>query len=240
MSERLEIQEQWAAVDRYIADLLVPSDAVLDSVLKESSRAGLPPYNVSPCQGKFLMLMAQAVRASRILEIGTLGGYSTIWLARSLPANGQLVTLEVDPKHAEVARRNFVQAGLNDVIQLRVGPALDTLPKILEDRCGPFDLIFIDADKQNNASYFAWAMKLSRPGSMIIVDNVIRDGAVVNSGSADPSVLGVRRLNELIASEKRVEATAIQTVGIKGYDGFAIAMVKGKAERHEPKEQEGC
>jgi predicted O-methyltransferase YrrM len=217
-------QEQWTAVDRYITDLLVPSDPALDAALQTSAAAGLPPHNVSPNQGKLLLLLAQIQRARTILEIGTLGAYSTIWLARSLPPDGRLVTLEADPKHAEVARANIAHAGLSDVVELRLGRALDTLPQLAAEGRDPFDLIFIDADKPSNPDYFAWALKLSRPGSLIIADNVVRNGAVVDAKSSDPSVQGVRRFNELLASP-RVSATAIQTVGSKGYDGFAIAIV---------------
>jgi predicted O-methyltransferase YrrM len=219
------MQERWTAVDRYFSDLLVPPDAVLDAVLAASTAAGLPPINVAPNQGKLLHLLAQVQGARRILEIGTLGGYSTIWLARALPGGGRLVTLELDLKHAEVARENFARAGLARVIELRVGPALDTLPQIAAEKPEPFDLIFIDADKVSTADYFAWALKLSRPGGLIIVDNVVRKGAVVDARSEDPSVRGVRRFNEMLAAEKRVSATALQTVGCKGYDGFALVRV---------------
>ena len=221
-------QEQWTAVDRYITDLLVPPDPALDAALEASAEAGLPAINVTPNQGKLLHLLARVQGARKILEVGTLGGYSTIWLARALPADGYLVTLEVDPSHAEVARANFARADLLDVIDLRLGPALETLPQLFAEGRGPFDLIFIDADKPSNADYFAWALKLSRRGSLIIVDNVVRKGAVIDPGSDDPTVLGVRRFNEALAAEPRVSATAIQTVGSKGYDGFAIALVTGE------------
>ncbi len=218
-------QEQWTAVDHYITELLVPPDSALDAALQASAAANLPPHNVSPNQGKLLLLLAQVQGARTILEIGTLGGYSTIWLARALHAGGRLVTLEADPRHAEVARANIARADLSDIVELRIGQALDTLPQLAAEGCGPFDLIFIDADKQNNPSYFAWALKLSRSGSLIVVDNVVRNGAVVDAKSDDPSVQGVRRFNELLAAEPRVSATAIQTVGSKGYDGFVIALV---------------
>ncbi len=218
-------QEQWTAVDRYFTDLLVPSDPALDTALQTSAAAGLPPHNVSPNQGKLLLLLAQIQGAQSILEIGTLGGYSTIWLARALPSDGRLITLEADPKHAEIARANIAYAGLSDVVDLRLGKALSTLPQIAAEGHGPFDLIFIDADKPSNPEYFAWALKLSRRGSLIIADNVVRNGAVIDANSNDPSVQGVRRFNELLASEPRVSATAIQTVSSKGYDGFAIAIV---------------
>ncbi|WP_437729495.1 O-methyltransferase [Sorangium sp. So ce861] len=218
-------QEQWSAVDRYITDLLVPPDAALAAALDASAAAGLPPINVAPNQGKLLNLLARIHGARTILEIGTLGGYSTIWLARALPAGGRLITLESEPKHAEVARANLDRAGVADRVELRLGRALDTLPKLAVEGRGPFDLIFIDADKPSNPDYFAWALKLSRRGSVIVIDNVVRRGAVVDPGSADPNVQGVRRLYELLAAEPRVSATAFQTVGIKGYDGLAVALV---------------
>jgi predicted O-methyltransferase YrrM len=220
-------QEKWSAVDRYITDLLVPSDPALDAALRASAAAGLPPINVAPNQGKLLMLLAQAQGARNILEIGTLGGYSTIWLARALPADGRLITLEFDPKHAEVARANIERAGLADVVEVRLGRALDTLKQLAAENRGPFDLIFIDADKSGYPDYFPWALKLSRPGSMIIADNVVRNGAVIDADSSDPNVQGMRRFNELLAAEPRVSATVIQTVGSKGYDGFAIVLVTG-------------
>jgi predicted O-methyltransferase YrrM len=225
-------QERWTEVDRYITGKFLRSDPGLDAALRASAEAGLPPINVSPPQGMLLMLLARAMGARRILEIGTLGGYSTIWLARALPAGGLLTTLELDPKHAKVAAANIRRAGLSRVVEIRQGPALETLPKLQAERKDPFDLFFIDADKPSNADYFAWAVKLSRPGSLIIVDNVIRDGAVVDARSRDPDVGGVQRLNDMIAAEPRVIATEIQTVGSKGYDGFAMALVvplaKGK------------
>ena len=218
-------QEQWTAVDRYFADLLVPPDAALEAALQASVAAGLPPINVSPNQGKLLQLLARIQNARTILEIGTLGGYSTIWLARALPPGGRLVTLEADPKHAEVARANLARAGLAGVVELRLGHALDTLPQLVKEGRGPFDLIFIDADKPGYADYLAWALKLSRVSSLIIADNVVRRGAVVDAVSADAMVQGVRRFNAMLAAEPRVSATAIQTVSSKGYDGFAIAVV---------------
>ena len=218
-------QEQWTAVDEYIADLLVPADAGLDAALAASAAAGLPQVQISPMQGKLLQLLARGLQARAILEIGTLGGYSTIWLARALPAEGRMVTLEIDSGHADVARTNIARAGLADLVELRLGPALHTLPQLAAESRGPFDLVFIDADKVHNADYFTWAVRLSRPGSLIIVDNVVRDGAVLDATSLDPAVQGVRRLNALLAAEPRVSATAIQTVGSKGYDGFAIALV---------------
>jgi predicted O-methyltransferase YrrM len=218
-------QEQWTAVDRYITELLVPADAVLEAALQASAAAGLPPISVSPNEGKLLHLLARMQGARRILEIGTLGGYSTIWLARAVPAGGQLVTLEVEARHAEVARGNFARAGLTAVVDLRVGRALDSLPRLAAEGRGAFDFIFIDADKAGTADYFAWALKLSRRGSVIVVDNVVRKGEVANAGSTDASVQGIRRFNEVLAAERRVSATAIQTVGCKGYDGFALAVV---------------
>src|SRR5262245_31167059 len=218
-------QERWTAVDRYISDVLELGDAALDAAVAASNAAGLPDIQVSPSQGKLLMILAQLCGARRILEIGTLGGYSAIWLARALPPGGRLVTLESEPKHAEVARANVVRAGFADVVDVRVGKALDTLPQLSREKLGPFDLIFVDADKPSIPDYFTWSLQLSRPGSLIIVDNVVRDGAVADADSSDPSVRGVRRLNEMLASEPRVTATVIQTVGGKGYDGFAVALV---------------
>ncbi len=218
-------QEQWTAVDRYVADLLVPPDPALDEALRASEAAGLPAINVTPGLGKLLHLLARVREARSILEIGTLGGYSTIWLARALPPGGSLITLEADPQHAAVARANLARAGLAAVVEVRVGRALDTLPQLEAEGRGPFDLVFIDADKPSTPDYFGWALKLSRPGSLIVVDNVVRDGALADAASRDPNVEGVRRLHELIAAEPRVSATAIQTVGSKGYDGFALALV---------------
>jgi predicted O-methyltransferase YrrM len=219
--------QTWTAVDQYIVDHIVPSDAALDEALRASTAGGLPAINVSPAQGKMLMLFAKLAQARAILEIGTLGGYSTIWLARALAPGGRLVTLEYEPKHAEVARANLARAGLSDVVDVRVGAALDTLPKIAAEGLGPFDVFFIDADKPNNPRYFEWALKLARPGSLIIVDNVIRDGQIVDPKNADPRVQGTRALYEMLAKEPRVSATAIQTVGNKGYDGFVMAIVTG-------------
>jgi predicted O-methyltransferase YrrM len=220
-------QAQWTEVDDYFAELFVPPDPVLDAALAASDAAGLPAINVAPNQGKLLMLFARMKGARRILEIGTLGGYSTIWLARALPPDGRLVTLEADAHYAEVARANIARAGLSDIVELRLGPALDTLAALVKEKAQPFDLIFIDADKPNNPRYFAFALELSRPGTLIVADNVVREGAVARKGSRDPGVEGIRRFNELMAAEPRVSATAIQTVGSKGYDGFAIALVTG-------------
>jgi predicted O-methyltransferase YrrM len=215
----------WSAVDRYITDRLVGPDPALDAALEASAAAGLPSINVTPNQGKFLHLLARIQGARSILEIGTLGGYSTIWLARALPAGGRLVTLESDPKHAAVARGNFARAGLSGTIELLEGRALNTLPRMASERLGPFDFVFIDADKASIPEYFEWALKLARPGSVILVDNVVRSGAVIDAASADPSVQGVRRFNEVLSSDPRVSATTLQTVGSKGYDGFTLAVV---------------
>ncbi len=218
-------QELWTAVDKYINGMLIPSDPVLEAAVRASTEAGLPSIQVSPSQGKLLHLLARSVGARNILEIGTLGGYSTIWMGRALPPGGRLLTLEADAKHAEVARTNFARAGLEKTIELRLGPALNTLPQVAAEGRGPFDLIFIDANKSTMAEYFDWALKLTRPGSLIISDNVIHDGAVIDAASADPDIQGVRRFNERVAAERRVSATEIQTVGSKGYDGFALALV---------------
>jgi predicted O-methyltransferase YrrM len=215
--------EKWTAVDRYITELIVQPDAVLNAALEASIAAGLPEISVTPGQGKLLYLLARIRKANRILEIGTLGGYSTIWLARALSPSGRLVTLESDPSHAAAARGNIARAGLTEVVDLRVGMALDTLPALTAEG-QRFDLTFIDADKPNIPDYFEWAMKLSNPASLIIVDNVVRDGAVLDEKSGDPSIRGVRRFNELLAADKRVSATTIQTVGSKGYDGFTIVL----------------
>lgn len=219
-------QEQWSAVDDYFAQLLVQSDAVLEESLAASKAAGLPAIHVSPTQGKFLMLLAMISRAKRVLEIGTLGGYSTIWLARGLPADGKVVTLEFDPKHAAIARQNFARAGIEQKIDLRLGRALETLPLIEDEAGGPFDLIFIDADKISTCDYFQWSLKLSRSGTVIVIDNVVREGEIVNAQSSDGNVQALRRLNQMLSREPRVTSTAIQTVGGKGYDGFAMVVVK--------------
>ncbi|WP_237151658.1 O-methyltransferase [Oryzibacter oryziterrae] len=217
--------KHWTAVDTYITDQLIPADAALDAALSANQKAGLPAHDVSPPQGKFLQLLALAIGARRILEIGTLGGYSTIWLARALPDGGRLVTLEAEPRHAEVARGNIARAGLTHLIDLRVGPALDHLPAIEAEALGPFDLVFIDADKPNNPAYLEWALRLTRPGSLIIGDNVVRDGAVVDPDYPDARVQGIRRFFDDIAANPRLSATALQTVGAKGWDGFAMALV---------------
>ena len=217
------VQEQWTAVDAYLTGLLVPSDPALDAALQASAAAGLPPIHVAPNQGKLLHLLARLQGARAILELGTLGGYSTIWLARALPPGGRLITLEADPRHAEVARANIARAGLAQVVELRLGPALDTLPQLAAEGRGPFDLIFIDADKPGYPDYLAWALRLSRRGSLIIADNVVRNGAVVDAASIWDYVR--RGGSLLLAAEQRVSATVLQTVGSKGYDGLAFALV---------------
>jgi predicted O-methyltransferase YrrM len=242
-------QEQWTAVDSYIADRLIGADPALDAAVKASAAAGLPPIAVSPNQGKLLHLLARAVRARTILELGTLGGYSTIWLARALPHDGSLITLEADPGYAEVARVNIVNARLSDLVELRVGRALDTLPKLAAEGPDPFDLVFIDADKRSTPEYFMWALELSHPGSLIVTDNVIRDGALIDAASVDPVVQGARRFHDLLAAdrsgEQRVSATTIQTVGSKGYDGFTLALVtpvaRGRTDRtpYDPRSHDG-
>lgn len=218
-------ENNWTEVDNFITDLFVNPDTVLDAAMKASEKAGLPEIEVSPSYGKLLFLLAKMIGARRILEVGTLGGYSTIWMARALPKDGRLISLEFDPKHAEVARKNVANAGFAEIVEVRVGRALGSLPKIAAAGEGPFDLIFLDADKPNNPAYFEWALKLSRKGSLIVADNVVRYGALIDGKSTDPSVKGVRNFLEIIAREKRVSATAIQTVGVKGHDGFALALV---------------
>lgn len=215
------------AIDTFFARWLLPADDALDRALEQSAEAGLPAIHVAPNQGKLLMLLARAMGARRILEVGTLGGYSTIWLGRALPEGGQLITLEREAKHAEVARTNLERAGLMGRVELREGPALETLPQLEAEGGAPFDLCFIDADKPSNPDYFHWALRLSRVGSVIIVDNVVRGGAVVSEASDDPRVRGVRALLDLVAAEPRVDATVLQTVGSKGHDGWLVALVVG-------------
>ncbi len=217
--------EVWTAVDEYLAPRLAAQDEVLDAAITASRDAELPEIAVSANQGKLLQVLARSVQAKAILEVGTLGGYSTIWLARALAEGGRVVTLEADPKHAEVARTNFTQAGLADRIDLRLGLAIETLPKLAEEGVGPFDFVFIDANKEQIPDYFAWALKLSRPGSLIVVDNVVRQGEVAIADSDDEKVIGCQRLIELLAKEARVAATVVQTVGAKGHDGLALATV---------------
>jgi predicted O-methyltransferase YrrM len=217
--------QTWTAVDAYIEESVGASDEALEAALDASTASGLPAISVTPAQGKLLNLLTRLHRVRNILEIGTLGGYSTIWLARALPTGGRLITLEADPKHAEVARANIARAGLGAVVEVRVGPALETLPALAGGEAAPFDLVFIDADKPNTAAYFAWALRLTRPGGLIITDNVVRNGAVADAASADPNVQGVRRFLEAQAAAPGVEATVLQTVGSKGYDGLAFALV---------------
>lgn len=216
-------QEEWSEVDRYISQHFVPADPALEAALAASDAAGLPQINVAPNQGKLLQLLAHSIGARKILEIGTLGGYSTIWLARALPPGGRLITLEFNPAFAEVARANIARAGLADRVEIRIGPALESLPKL--EGSAPFDLIFIDADKENNSAYFRWALKLARVGSLIIVDNVVREGGVIDQSRRDAHIEGVRDFYATAAAETRMSMTAIQTVGAKGYDGFAIGLV---------------
>jgi predicted O-methyltransferase YrrM len=218
-------QERWAAVDEYVSGLLAPHDQALDAALSAAEEAGLPPIQVSPPQGKLLYMLAKTVGAKMILEFGTLAGYSTIWLGRALADGGRLVTLEADPGYADVARKNIARAGLDDVVDLRVGPALDALPALETEGAGPFDLTFIDADKVHSPDYFAWSLERSRGGSLIIIDNVVRDGTLAEADSDDATIQAQRRLHEMLAAEPRVDATTIQTVGGKGYDGFAIALL---------------
>jgi predicted O-methyltransferase YrrM len=218
-------QEHWYAVDTYIDALLVEQDDALSGVPASITQAGLPQISVSPSQGKFLMLLAKAIGARSILEIGTLGGFSTIWLARGLPKDGHLITLEIDPKASDVARGNLRQAGVDELVDVRLGSAHDTLAQLIEEGAGPFDVIFIDADKVSYPDYLALSMRLVRPGSLIVADNVVRDGEVIDSGSEDPNIQGVRRFNEMVAADERLDGTILQTVGSKGYDGFAFALV---------------
>jgi predicted O-methyltransferase YrrM len=212
----------WGSVDDFFSGHLLAPDPVLDAALEANALAGLPAIDVTPAQGKLLHLLARSVGARRILEVGTLGGYSTIWLARALPADGELVTCEINPDHADVARSNLARAGLEPRVDIRVGPAIETLPGL----DGPFDLVFVDADKPSNPDYFREALRLSRPGTVIVVDNVVRGGRVADAGSDDPAVVGTRTLADVVGREPRVDATVIQTVGPKGYDGFLLALVR--------------
>jgi predicted O-methyltransferase YrrM len=220
-------QDQWTAVDHYITDKLHAPDAALETAMKANAAAGLPAIDVSPNQGKLLHLLALAKGARRILEIGTLGGYSTIWLARALPAGGRLVTLEVEPKHAAVAQGNLDRAGLSGVAEIRVGPAAESLARLVKEDAAPFDLIFIDADKESMPGYLESSLKLSKRGTLIIADNVVREGVILDAANTDPAVKGVRSMFTMMGAEPRLSATAIQTVGVKGYDGFALAVVVG-------------
>lgn len=224
---------QWTAVERFLNQYFVPPDPALEEALAASAAAGLPAIEVAPNHGKLLHLLARIQGARRILEIGTLGGYSTIWLARALPPDGLLVTLELEPRNAELAKSNIARAGVADRVQIRVGRALDTLPKLEAEGLAPFDFFFVDADKRSNPDYLEWALRLARPGSVIVVDNVVRDGAVADAKIRDPDLEGIRRFNEVIASDPRLSATAIQTVCSKGYDGFAIAFVNADAGANE-------
>ena len=216
----------WSAVDEFITGALIPADEALAAALRDTEAAGLPPINVTPAQGRLLHLLAQTQGAKSILEVGTLGGYSTIWLARALPLGGRMLTLELNPGTAKVARANLARAGLDAIVEVRVGPALDSLRELCARKPAPFDLVFIDADKVNNPAYFRAALELTRSGSLIIVDNVVRDGEILDEHSGDASVRGTRELYAVMGAEPRVTATAIQTVGAKGYDGFAIARVR--------------
>ncbi len=218
-------KQLWTAVDQYTTNLLMPPDPALDAALAASDAAGLPSISVSPSQGKLLMLLARLAGASRILEIGTLGGYSSIWLARALGSGGRLITLEANPRHAEVARANIAHAGFASVVEVRLGDARAGIQQLAAEGSGPFDLIFIDADKQSIPHYLEWSLRLSRRGSLIVVDNVIRDGALIDAKSKDANVQGARRMHEMLAAEPRVSATTLQTVGSKGYDGFTLALV---------------
>ena len=218
-------EDLWTEVDQYFSGKLLPKDPILDAAIESAEKAGLPPIAVSPNQGKFLHMLAQLIGARAILELGTLGGYSTIWLARGMRSGGRLTTIELDPKHAEVARSNISRAGLKDVVEIRIGSALDVLPQLSAEKRGPFDLIFIDADKQNIPAYFEWSMKLSHPGTVIIVDNVVRDGEVIDPNSPDDRIAGVRKFVDVLAADSRASATTIQTVGTKGYDGFTMVLV---------------
>jgi len=215
----------WTEVDNYLTETLIPADPILEAALAANAAAGLPSIDVSPTQGKWLHLLAKIKGATRILEIGTLGGYSTIWLARALPPEGRLITLEFNPRHAAVAEQNIARAGLSHLVEIRIGAAADSLAQLHTEDATPFDLIFIDADKPNNPTYLEWALKFSRVGTLIVVDNVIRDGEVANPASTDPSITGTRTMFEMLAANRRLQSTALQTVGSKGYDGFAIALV---------------
>ncbi|MEU6282218.1 O-methyltransferase [Streptomyces sp. NPDC047028] len=215
----------WDDVDNYFSGHLSPDDEALEAAFRDSEAAGLPAISVTPAQGKLLQILAQVQGARTILEIGTLGGYSTIWMGRALPEDGRLISLEYSAKHAEVATRNLARAGLERVAEVRVGPALESLPKLADENPAPFDLVFIDADKANNAHYVEWALRLTRAGSLIVLDNVVRGGRVLNADSTEPDVVGTRAALDLIATHPRLTGTAIQTVGSKGHDGFALARV---------------
>lgn len=219
------MEAQWNAVEQYFTSWLIPDQPVLEEAIQAMQQAGLPAIQISPAEGQLLSILARSIKARTILEIGTLGGYSAIWLARTLPIDGKMVTLEANPKHADVARANIANAGLSGQVQVRVGPALDHLPNLLKEFGAAFDFVFIDADKPNNKAYFEWAVKLTHPGSMIIIDNVVRSGEVANLASRDSSVQGVHQLMPALAAASAISAAAVQTVGSKGYDGFAICLV---------------
>lgn len=223
----MEGTDRWAAVDEYVGGLLAPHDEALEAALRTSADAGLPEIQVSPPQGKLLQLLVRAIGARTVLEFGTLGGYSTIWLARGLPADGRLITLEADSAYAEVARRNISRAGMDHLVDLRIGPALDQLPGLADEEIGPLDFTFIDADKASTPDYFAWALDRTRPGGLMVADNVVRGGTLAVADGGDPKMEAQRRLHEMISTDPRVEGTTIQTVGAKGYDGFALALVVG-------------
>jgi predicted O-methyltransferase YrrM len=225
--EAMMTQDQWTAVDRYFDGLFAPTDPALDAAIRATLEAGMPTINVTPGQGALLRLLARLVDAHAILEIGTLGGYSAIWLARGLAAGGRMISLEVSPAHAEVARANLARAGLAEVVAVRLGSALDSLPQLAAEGAGPFDLVFIDADKASTPDYLTWALRLTKPGSLIVIDNVVRGGAVSDPASEDPDVRGIQRALVMIAEEPRLTAAAFQLVGNKGYDGMAIALVTG-------------
>jgi predicted O-methyltransferase YrrM len=218
-------QEIWEAVDKFLDKMMIPHDSALEDALAAAAAAKLPAIQVSSVQGKFLHLLARILGARNILEIGTLGGYSTIWMARALPEGGRIITLEADPKHADVAKKNFARAGVESKVELRLGKALDTLPQVAADGLGPFDLFFIDANKSNMPEYFEWSLKLARKGSVIIADNVVREGAILDANSKDADIQGIRRFLEMVGKEKRVSGTALQTVSTKNYDGFAVVLV---------------
>jgi len=224
-AENKASEQLWRDVDSYVVERLGASDHVLEEMLADSAAAGLPEIAVSAVQGKFLHLLTRAMGARSVLEVGTLGGYSTVWFARALPPGGRVVTLEVDPKHAEVARANVALAGVGDLVDVRLGPALDTIQTLIDESGGPFDVVFVDADKENNVRYVRMALELSRPGTVVVVDNVIRGGAVVNANDDDPRVQGTRALFDYLATEPRLDCTALQTVGAKGHDGFLLGLV---------------
>jgi predicted O-methyltransferase YrrM len=225
MARKKSGQPLWTAVDRYLGEVLAPTDKHLEAALEANRKAGLPAIDVSPLQGKFLQVLVKMTRAKRVLEIGLLGGYSTIWMARALPRGGRIVSLEFSPKHADVARANLKRSGLLGRVDVRVGPALDSLPVLASERGGKFDLIFIDADKENNPQYLDWAIKLSRPGSVIVVDNVARHGQIIEAKTGGPDIQATRRCLKMMATHPRLSAFALQTVGLKGLDGFAMALV---------------